>query len=173
MAETREDKRGQLLVGLMEKKVLAGSLTLDDANVLMDDYSYCIIEHIEAWPDKLHLALAQKLARKTKGIHGIGKCLFDNIERFKGVDKKEQKKMAIQLMRSGAREVLLIHGAFGKFKPFDWLDQEVALVVIEVGLGFAVAKFPAAFKNLDQKEIVWAMAKKCHEDIQKFVERCK
>ena len=164
MVETRENKCGQLLVRLADKKVPAGSLTLDDANLFMGNYLYSIIDDIEAWPDKLHPALAQKIARRTKSTSGIGDCLFENIKRFKGVNKKEQKKIAIQLMRSGA---------LSKFGPFDWFDQEVALVMIEVGLGFKVAESPFAFKNFDPKKIVWAMAKKCPHDIEKFMKNCK
>lgn len=162
MTETVEDKRMEVLRKLLDEGLQPGSLTLDEAKLLLDSHSDWIVDNIEAWPDDLHPTLAQMIADKGN------QWLFSRIEKFKGAN---QKQLAIQLLQSGVRGFLTVTSAYdgGPPKPFDWLDQDVAIAMIEAGEGLPVRNFPHIFKNLDPKEIVWAMAKKCPDFIEGFM----
>lgn len=159
---------GKLLIGLVDGEIPRGTLGIYEAELLMANHAWAIIEYIELWPEALHFELADRLVCKR---NNTVTCFFENIHRFAGINNP--KALALKALSNGSPWALMSSGSGQGLMEFDWLDQDIALAIIKAGRGELVAKNPKAFSGLDQKEIVWALAQQCPESIGIFMRGCE
>lgn len=132
-----------------------------DAQILLDGYIETLIRHISMWPEALRPQLAKLIVKKVGSRSCAANALFEKIGDF-SMNEMQQKSLALQAIRRGVYHLLLTRSDEPPI-DFDWLDQEVALAMIDSDKdGFegarTVAKFPRAFTNLSGREILERLA---------------